>query len=241
LTQSPDAGTGDPRVGKFDEEMHVKRTLGILVGAATVALGVLVVGYAWTQQAYGQNQTQPAQRQVPLQTRIAIVNLAQVIKGYKKYQSFELELKQDSQGIQKEIDTKRTTALNEQKELEKPETGAPRREQLERDIKRLQREMQDSVDEAKARIQKKEMDQLLQTYREVQDAVARYARAYALELVLQYSDAVGTEMYSPQNFSHKLANRACMPIYVDQRMDITGPVTDMLNQSLASTAPQAPR
>jgi Skp family chaperone for outer membrane proteins len=202
---------------------------------AALGTGIGVGGVVWAQQG---NMTSRA----PLQTRIAVINLSQVIKNYKKFQAFEQDMKTQTQAIQRDMDAQKAQAIGEQKELEQPTLTAERRDQLERHIKQIQRQMQDSIEEAKQKMSKREFDQLVQTYKEVKDAVDAYARAYAIELVLQYNDAVGQEVYAPPHFTHKLSNRACMPIYVDSRMDITEPVTMMLNQKLASAAaPGAPR
>jgi Skp family chaperone for outer membrane proteins len=211
----------------------VNRTVGFVIGASALALGVFLGGYVWAQQG-----TRPA---APLQTRIAVVNLAQVIKNYNKYKQFELDIKQQSQQIQHDLDTKKAQVLGDQKELENPQLAADRRGQLEHHMKALQREMQDSVEEAKQRISQQEFTQLVQTYKEIKDAVDRFARAYGIELIMQYSDAVGSEVYAQGHFQHKLANRACIPMYIAPGMDITDQVTNMLNQNLASNAAPVPR
>jgi Skp family chaperone for outer membrane proteins len=211
----------------------VNRTVGILAGFAALAAGAYLGNMSWAQQ-----QPQYTQQQAPLQARsIAFVNLSQVIKNYQKYKTFQEQLKSESQRVQSELENKRNTAVNEQKQLEQPSLASAQREQIEKDIKRIQREMQDSMDEAKSRIQKAEFDQFVVMYKEIKEAVEVYARSYAIELVLQYSDPVNqADFYSPPFFQQKLVNRACMPVYLDPRMDISDAVTSMLNRRLASAA-----
>ncbi len=218
----------------------MKRTLGLLAGTATLAAGVYLGSHVWAQQGnYTQATYTPASH--PLQSKIAILNLAQVIKNYKKYQNFEAELKSQSQTLQRDLEAKKGQIVSYQKELEKPDVATARKDQIEHEMKHLQREIQDAVEEAKQRYSKQDMDELIKTYKEVSDAVAVYCRAYAIELVLQYNDAPEAEKYLPPHFVHRLSNRACMPIYVDPRMDITEPITQMLNQRLAATTNPAPR
>jgi Skp family chaperone for outer membrane proteins len=214
----------------------VKRTaLGIVAGVAVLGIGVYLGSQGWAQQG-NYTQTRP-----PLQSKIALVNLGQVIKNYKKYQQFLNDVKQQSQDLQKGIDGKKAQAIAFQKEMENPQTAPARRDELEREVKNLQRSMQDSVDDAKQKLQKQEYDELVKTHKEVREAVEAYARAYAIELVFQYNDGVGAEMYLPAHFTQKITNKACMPLYIDPRMDITEGVTTMLNQKLAQAAPTAPR
>jgi len=233
----------------------VKRNPWINGAAATIAIVAACVAarglaqqpqtYAQPPQTYGQQpqnygSQQPyyqSQQRPAVQSRIAVMNLGQVIKGYRKYQSFEAEMKQQSTVLQKELENKKATGVAMQKELEQPGLAPDRREQLEREIKRLQREMQDSIEEAKMRIQKREVDQMVVIYKDIKDAVDAYARTYGFEMVMQYTDALGPDAYAPQNFSHKMTNRACMPIYVDQRLDITAEITQMLNNRVASATP----
>jgi Skp family chaperone for outer membrane proteins len=220
----------------------VKRTLAILAAVATLATGAYLGNYVRAQQqgyqqgSYSQPQTQAA----PLQSKIAIVNIYQVIKNYKKYQGFEADIKTKSTNVQHDLENKKAQVVSYQKEMEKAETPPTKRDEYEREIKRIQREMQDTVDDAKQKLTKEEYDEMVKTYREVSDAVEVYARAYGIELVLQYGDGVGSEKFQPPHFQARLNNRACIPIYVDPRMDITGPITTMLNQKFASAAGRAP-
>lgn len=219
----------------------MKRKLGILAGLAALGIALNLAGNGRAQQQPGAPGQAYQATRPPLQTRVAIVNISQVIKNYKKYQSFQEELKQQSKTVQQAVDACKAQAMSEQKELEQPTVTAERRDQLERDIKRLQRQAQDQVEDARMKMSKRDFDELVKIYKEIKDAVDAYARAYAIELVLTYQEANGADEFSPQFFPQKLANRACMPIYADPRMDITQPITDMLNQKLASLSAQPAR
>jgi Skp family chaperone for outer membrane proteins len=208
----------------------VKRTVIILAGVAALGLAVYVANHAGAQQ--GNNQ--PARP--PLQTRVALLNLGQCIKNYNKFKSFEESLKKQSDYYQKLFEEKKAQAVAKQEQQKKPETTPAQREELDRDLRTLQHQMQDLAEEVKQKLGKQEFDLMVMMYKEVQDAASIYARTYGFELVLQYNDAVGADAYSAQVFQRKLANGACMPLYNDDRMDITRDVTAMLNQKLASSA-----
>lgn len=205
-----------------------KRTVGILAG---VALGVYVVSHG-----LGQSGAQQTQQTAPLQTRVALINLRQVIKNYTKFQSYEKEVKAQVDEFQKKIETKRAKLIADQGEMAKTTTTATLKDQLEHEVKQLQREMQDMSDEAKTSMSKRDFDQFVLIYKEIHDAVDSLARQYGIEMVLQYNDSPGAEAYSPQNFQPKLASPTCFPIYFDNRMDITKHVTDMLNSKYAGAA-----
>jgi Skp family chaperone for outer membrane proteins len=240
---------------------------GILVKAAGLGALLCLGAPVWAQNQYGQNgqnpqtygqqpqtynpppqgynqgqqYTPPASAAAALQTRgVRVINIGQVIKKYQKFQQYEMSLKQQTQDLQKRVEQKKAQAQDLQKEMERPDTPAARRDEIERTMKTLQRQAQDDLDESKQRITKDEFNQMVMIYKEVEDAVAVFCRSSNIELVLQYSDAVGPEKYLPANFQQKMINRACMPIYVDPRLDISQSVIDMLNRRLASTTGGAP-
>jgi Skp family chaperone for outer membrane proteins len=219
----------------------VKRTVTILTAAVgALGVGVYVGSHVWAQPA-----TQAPARP-PLQSKIALVNIGQVIKNYNKFKMYNEALKKELEPIQKEIDTKKNQVTNIQTQLGKPETPQAQREQLEHQSKQLQREVQDRIDESNQKFAKKRMDEMVTIYRDVQNAVANVARNYAIELVMQYNDGVdAAEKYSPASLQQKLGNNAFIPIYNDERMDISNVVIDMLNRavqapSAASATPPAP-
>lgn len=217
----------------------MKRTVGILTGVAALAVGVYLGGQSLAQ-SNNQYPAGTAAAAAPLQTRIAVVNIGQVFKNYQKCKTFQAEIKQQAQTMQQNIDGRRAQALAAQKEMENPQTPPARKEQLERDLRRLQREYQDATEEAKQQLAKHEFEQLVQTYKEIEEAVQVYARTYAIELVLQYADPDSQEKYLPAYFQQRLSNRACMPLYLDPRMDITANITAMLNQRMASSPARPP-
>jgi Skp family chaperone for outer membrane proteins len=209
----------------------------ILAGVATLGIGVYVGSYVRAQQG-GQA---PAPARAPLQTRVGLVNIAQVIKNYQKFKAYQEAIKREIEPLNKEIEKKKTVAVNMKTEMEKPETPQAKKDQLEKDIKRVNREMQDMMDEANKNFSKKSLAQLEIIYRDVETAVTTFARSQGFELIFQYSDGVDpTEKYSPAMLQQKLGNQACIPIYSDDRMNITAAVTDMLNRNIAAApAPAA--
>ena len=224
------------RVGNLgnEENRTVKRTLILLAGLAT-----LVTGVYFGRQVFGQGGGQPVT--APLQSKIALVNLGQVIKNYDKFKNYQAQLKTELGPIQGELDKRKGDIVAKETEMNKPETAQQRRDQLQREIKATQREMQDKIDDMNTRTSKQNVAMMQMVYKDVQDAVAAYARAYAIELVLQYTDAVDpAEKTSPRLLEQKLANNACYPLYMDPRMDISNYVTQMLNEHIKKASHSQP-
>jgi len=209
----------------------MKRTIAILAAVAALGAGIYLASQVWAQNS-SSGTVRPATTP-PLQSKIYHVNLGQVIKNYNKFKNYQEDLKKFLEPVQKEMDAKKAQLVAKETLMNKPETTQAQRDQLQKEIKVMQREMQDRVDELNSK-RSQENVKLLQTiYKDVEDAVAAYARAYAIELVLQYSDPVeSTERLSAQYLQQKLANNACFPVFMDPRMNITEPVIQMLNQHM---------
>jgi Skp family chaperone for outer membrane proteins len=174
-------------------------------------------------------------------TRIALINLAQVIKSYQKVITFQNEVKgllqpyQDkAKGIQQQIEA-------HTKELQKTDLQPANREQLEKNLRAYQRQLEDINAEAKAFWSKKNDEQMVILYKEVMDAAVRYASAHSFELVMHYNDATPEmpEYWHPGNVARKIQAGACIPMYVHPGMEITKPVLEMLNGAFSRSAGNA--
>jgi Skp family chaperone for outer membrane proteins len=220
----------------------VKRTIAFLAGVATLGGAVYLGNQLWAQPQANPG-VPPGAQMPPAVTRVAVVNLGQVIRNYVKFQNFEATMNSKKAEVRKNIDgiNNRLTAL--QAEAAKPETPTARREQIDKEMRELQRQAQDYTEDSKANLSKAEFDHLVQTFKEVQEAVTAYARTRSIELVLHYTDAIGTDQYLPQFFARKLQNGACYPLYAHPSLDITSEVTNMLNSRVtqATAAPQPGR
>src|SRR5205823_1156047 len=134
--------------------------IAILAGA--LALGI---GAYWGNRALAQNGQAPAQ--TPIYSRIAVINLGQVIKNYEKYKAFEADIRQQAKTLQDGLDKRNQGALQAQKEMEQPTTTAERRMQIEKELRQTKFEMQSSVEEAKQKLAKIEFEEMVKTYKEV--------------------------------------------------------------------------
>jgi Skp family chaperone for outer membrane proteins len=212
----------------------VKRTITILAGVATLGVGIYVGSSIWAQQP-AQQPARPASA-LPLQTRVAVINVAQVIKNYNKFKMYQEELKAEIKPLNDQVDKLKADVAARKAQASKPETTAQQRDELEQYIKGVERQIQDLVEKANKNFAKKSMDQLKTIYQDVQSAATVYARANGFEMVLQYNDGADpSEVYSPSSLQQKLSNQACFPLYKDERMDVTHTVTDMLNRQVPST------
>ncbi len=91
--------------------------------------------------------------------------------------------------------------------------------------------MQDLSDKAKRTLGKQEQEQMVVVYREIGAAVASYAEANDIDLVLHYNDATNdAEMNSANNIGRKMMTGPCTPLYYREHgMDISQRILEMLN------------
>ena len=212
----------------------MKRTVVILAG-----FGILAGAYLWAQTP---GNPPPAQR--PLQTRIALINMVQVLKNYKKFTYFESQIRDKAQAMDKAVRPMKDRAEDLKKEYSQAQTPPARKEQIESEVRRLSLELQVKEDEMKKDLFKMNGDAAKQIYMEVEEAVSAYARANNFELVLFYNDAVTRDdFYHPENIKRKLMTPAAvMPMVVSPGMDVSDQIVANLNQKYTtSAAPVPPR
>ena len=214
----------------------MKRTIGILAVLAALGIGAYLGSQVFAQQ--GGTGSRPAASPEPLRTRIAVVNVVQVLKKYTKYLNAQAEFQKQSQDAKATLDPleKQVRALQAKAQL--PETNQADRDGIKRDLEHLQIQYRDKAEDAEKNLAKRAGDLSVQFYKEVEEAIELFARNNAIELVLMYNDASKsnpTEFYNPGIVNRRMTIvSAFMPMYVDPRMDITEPIGIMLNRRVAS-------
>jgi Skp family chaperone for outer membrane proteins len=210
----------------------VKSKIYVLLGMLTLGAAICVSSMTRAQQAGGGTPT----------SRIALINLAQVFKGYEKVKAFTNENKkmlepfaEKAKGIQAQIEA-------HTKELEKKDLPEDKRFETEKNLKAWQRNMEDLSNEAKKLYGKKNEEQMLIVYKEVMDMAQRCAVSHGYELVMHFNDVPmnAADYYNPVNVSRKIQAGACIPMYIAPGMEITDQVVALLNQRYGSNAPAPP-
>jgi Skp family chaperone for outer membrane proteins len=213
-------------------------------------LGILgVVGYFGGQLAAQQppyqppprqpiqpvSATQPAQPGMPapgaptLRTRIALINLAEVMKHYAKAKTIADDVGAKAKTIDnQELLPIRNKLIQLRTQLQTADAGS--RDKIEADMRRLQLDLQEREEDARKRMTKLGGDYMVQLYREVEDAVRHYARISDIELVLFYMDPTDpANPYDPATIQARLQTRGALPMYAAAGMDITAGVGGLLN------------
>ncbi len=202
----------------------MKRTVALIAGVATLATGLGVGAYLRAQQGGTAPAAPPA-----VQSKIAIVNLNQIIKGYKQTNDFQNEFKGVYQGYENAIRQLTTDMAKMQEDFQKATTQADK-DRLEKAIKDAQRTIQDKKEEGQKKLSEKELEQMKSLYNDVEQMVALMAKSRGLELVLHYNDSyTDADKHNPMNVQRKLTTLACMPVYAVPGIDLSEEVTKYLN------------
>ena len=213
----------------------MKRIIAIVMGVAALAGAAYLGKSLWAQP--------PAAAAPSPQTKIAIVNLSQVINGYIKWdKTFKDQLKAKREQADGQLKSMRLSYDNLKQELNPPlgksAPTAQQAEELQSKIKKAERDMQDKVEELNRSLGTQELDCMLIIYKEVNDMVNRYARSRGIALVMHYNDGPvpGADQKTNDlaNLHRHLTNTACMPMYWDPNLDITKEVVAYLNSEYES-------
>jgi len=207
----------------------VKRTLFLLVGV--VALGTAI--YA-SSKLFAQPAAAVASG---TKTKVGVLNLTYVIKNYTKFKRYQDDLKQKVDPFQAKDTAWKTQGETLAKDAQKPGTTATQREEIEKKLKELQRQIEDNKMEAQKVLVKEQEAQLVTLYKDIRTVVDKYAVAHSYDLVLHYNDVITTDEYwSPQNIARKMQAGAAMPMYISGGVDISANVLQPLNAGMGGMA-----
>jgi Skp family chaperone for outer membrane proteins len=221
-------------------EKNVKRIIRITAGVVTLSAVVCLGVKLGAQQGTGtQTQTQPPASRG---NKVAVINLAKVINNYDKWKSFKDEYKKEYDRVfEDRVKGLRASYEAYKKQIEDPKELPDKKETANKEIKKLERQIQDIAEEAKAILGKKEADEFVQLYREVRDAVGACAKYYGIDVVMHYNDAFDPkDMDTPQNVARKMGQAGCMPLYVNPECDLSDVVTGYLNKYNRPASPITP-
>jgi Skp family chaperone for outer membrane proteins len=211
---------------RFGHEPAVARLLESLLSDAVVkaaaARGLDVIDAHKSESGSGGKR----------RSSVAVVNLAYVLRNYQK----ATESQEKFRALYKEYEW-RVQRLNRKleaanKEMMQGDLKPAQREDREKEVRTLQRQVQDLSDEARRTLGAKQGATIVELYKEVDRAVSRYAREHDLDLVLQYNDAVTeAEANSPPAIERRVGGPGCcLPLYVRSKaVDISDKVLAILN------------
>ncbi len=210
-----------------------KRIAYIAVGVLALSVGIYVTTKLWADPP----QPQPQRAQ----TRIGILNMATVLKNYHKVEAYTAEMKESFKRFDDQTKDKRKMIETRTQQANDEKYTLDQREACKKEIVKLQRELEDMNNEMKKTVNDQTEKQMVTVYREIQDAVRRYAMDKGLDAVLTHIDALNPQdAYSAMNVMANMQQRACMPLYYNPSMDISMDIVGSLNTAYDNSKGPAP-
>jgi len=213
---------------------------------------VLVIGFAVTLAgAYGSShlfaQT-PAGgggggAQAAAGTKIAVVNIGLVFNKYERAQAFKAELEKTLEPFK----AKAKKLTDEMKawsdEMRKPQFDVKMKATYDGAILKNQRELEDMDRDIKNLLGKKQEENLVTLWKEVNTGIERVAQAYGFQIVLGFGDPMEKDTLNLfPNVNRKMQAMdlgSTVPLYVHGSVDLSQAIADTLNSWLKNS-PQVP-
>jgi Skp family chaperone for outer membrane proteins len=156
------------------------------------------------------------------------VDVASIFKKYDKFTRNDALMKEDARDRQKKISQmqQELKGMLDQRNSFKPQSTNYRQKDME--IAQRKAELDLMTDGARREFQQREAELYHQTYKEIESAVAQYADANRINLVLRHSRGDELDPDKPQDVLKQISQQV---VYSVRNVDITDTILAMLNRS----------
>lgn len=205
----------------------MKKVIACVV-TATAAVGLVWVG-GWLRGQVTAQQAPQASQSAIGRTKIALINVNKILKEYEKASYLGQSLMKETELRGMEIKSKQAAIAAVQKEMQTAPTPEIR-DAKERDMKNLQRELEDFDAKIRREMTEKQNKMLTEVYQEIQSVINSLVNTHDVDLVFFYPDAPSdAEKNLPVVLMQKLRPSAAFPIY-HRGLDFTDVVVATLNK-----------
>ena len=183
--------------------------------------------------AAGSVQTATAQ-QVPA-TKVGVVNIGLVFTNYVKAKALKAELDEELKPLKEQAEKIKDAMMKHKTWLENPANVKGNPAQVEVSQKALRdgsRALEDLDLKARTMVGKKQETQLVQLYREIQNAVQSTAQQNGFHMILGYGDPPNLDPYAFGNINRRMTAMdmgTVVTMYVQTGLDISNEVLARLN------------
>ena len=214
----------------------MKRTLLLLGALVALGLGLYITGQAYAQTP-GATPTPAAKPARTDPTRVAVFNVAKVMKDFQKWQYFAVTMNNKRITAAGELGKMRTEILELQQKAEKE----PRKEiqdGLARGMLDKQRAFEDRERSYRKQLDEESAAHLKNLFTEIQRAVGAVVESNGYDVVFAYPDAVTPEeAASPLMVDLKMRPPAAIPFFVAKSADVTDVLIGTLNANFKAPGP----
>jgi Skp family chaperone for outer membrane proteins len=208
-------------------------------------LAALVAAYVGNQ-LWAQSQAQPVTVAAPATTRIAFVNIETVLQQYTKAKVYKEEMDKMLEPFRQKAEGLKRTIMQWKNELVTGKTSdgkAVNKEQWENGVRLKTRELEDLQIQVGNLYRSHSEKQIVQIYKEVDEAVQAHARTNGFQAVFCYGESTLVDPLGIENIIRKIrgmeSTGCAMVMHMAPGLDISVPVATALNRSYASAGAAA--
>lgn len=186
-------------------------------------------------------QGQPAGANVVVsRTRIAFMNLQEVIKAYPKYTALQNSVKEKDKYYMDKLKALDDKLKEAQKKYQDKGTTQAERDKIEAEARIIKADMENLTNEAKKELIKFHDDSMAAIYMEIDSVVREYASQNGVDIVFRFTEDWSKEtFFKPENVVRRMT-LPIWPMHYDQNLNITAVVSRTLNQKFQAAAGPAP-
>lgn len=214
----------------------MKRFLLIVAAVSAVSTAFVVSRLAAQQGA----APVPAPVQAPAVTRVALINVAKVFQEYDKAKFYKDEMQRLAEPKRLLRDKLAKEIISWKQAMTDPKFDPAQKERYERGIVNNQRQLEDLDREMRQMLGEKNEQQYVQLYKDVSDAVQRYAQANNFHVVLAYIEPTQGDPFTITNILRKVQGMdmggTVTGMFMAPGVDISSAVVDLMNQNYRAAA-----
>lgn len=174
-----------------------------------------------------------AQGPATTSTRVAVVNIGLVFSKYEKAMFFKKEMEDVLAPYRVQGEKLKKDIIDWTEYMKHPKFDPKERERYEQGILGNKRKLEDLDREARAKVGKRQEEQIIALYKDVSDKVKSYAMSNGIQLVLAYGEQIEGELYTFPNINRKMQGMdlgSTNPLYIGVGVDISADVYNELNR-----------
>lgn len=215
----------------------MKRVHGFLAALVGLGVAVYVTGQLRAQTPGTTPVATPAPAPRTDKPRVAVFNVARVMKDFQKWQYFAKMMEIERLQAASQLAQLRNEIQTLEKQLQ-VEVRKEKQEEIQRSAIAKQREFDDKERAVRKSLDTKSADHLKTLFNDIDRTVKAVVDSNAYDIVFAYPDAVTTEeANSPLYYDLKMRPQAAMPFYVSKSVDVTDVVVATLNRSFPAPGP----
>jgi Skp family chaperone for outer membrane proteins len=183
------------------------------------------------------------QAQVPTSTRVAVVNIGLVFSKYDKAQTYKKEMEKILEPFRAKGEKLKKEIMDWSEYIKHPKFDPKDRERYEQGILNNKRQLEDLDREARAKVGKRQEEQIITLYKDVNDLVKAYALNNGIHLVLAYGEQIEGDLFTFPNINRKMQGMdlgSANPLFFVPGVDISTAIADGLNQSYRAAGTAVP-